>query len=107
MLANVLENALAATAPQGRVVVRSENGGDEVRIRVDDDGPGLDAEADDRIFEPFERGGEKSRGSGLGLAIARGFAEANGGRLWAERSTLGGAAFVLALPVVVAVRAPS
>jgi signal transduction histidine kinase len=38
------------------------------------------------------------RGAGLGLAIARGFAEANGGRVWVESHTGQGAAFVLALP---------
>jgi two-component system sensor histidine kinase KdpD len=107
VLANLLENALAATDPGGRVVVRAESGAGELRIRVDDSGPGIDASAGDRIFEPFERDAERSRGSGLGLAIARGFAEANGGRLWTEESPLGGAAFVLALPDAAALRVGS
>jgi two-component system sensor histidine kinase KdpD len=108
VLANLLENALAATAAGGgAVVVRVESEGDEVRIRVDDAGPGLPADDLERIFEPFERGDDQGRGTGLGLAIARGFAEANGGRLWAEASPLGGAAFVLALPAAAAVRARS
>jgi two-component system sensor histidine kinase KdpD len=54
----------------------------------------------DRIFEPFQRGersGERP-GAGLGLAIARGFAEANGGRLWAQDDPAGGH-LVLALPL--------
>jgi two-component system sensor histidine kinase KdpD len=107
VLANVLENALAASPPGGAVVVRVETHGDEVRIRVDDEGRGLRPSELERIFEPFERGDDQGRGTGLGLAIARGFAEANGGRLWAEASPLGGAAFVLALPAAAAVRAPS
>lgn len=107
VLANVIENALAATPPTRRVVVAAQVDGGEVRIRVDDEGPGLDPDALDRIFEPFERGGERAHGSGLGLAIARGFAETNGGRLWAEASPLGGAAFVLALPAVAKVQASS
>jgi two-component system, OmpR family, sensor histidine kinase KdpD len=107
VLANVIENALAATPPGRRVVVATQVDGDELWIRVDDEGPGLEPDALDRIFEPFERGGERAYGSGLGLAIARGFAEANGGRLWAEASPLGGAAFVLALPAAATVRAPS
>ena len=64
-------------------------------VRVSDRGPGLDPQSLDAIFEPFEGRGE---GTGLGLAIARGFAEANDCRLWAEAHPGAGATFVLALP---------
>ena len=47
------------------------------------------------VFEPFQRGDGGARGAGLGLAIARGFAEVNGARVWAENG--GGGHFVLAL----------
>ena len=72
----------------------------EVHVRVIDHGPGIPAEELDRLFEPFQRGGAAAgqRGAGLGLAIARGFAEANGGRVWAESLAGQGATFVLALP---------
>ena len=49
------------------------------------------------IFEPFHHG-RGSGGSGLGLAIARGFVDANGGRIWVEQAPSGGASFVIALP---------
>jgi two-component system sensor histidine kinase KdpD len=53
-----------------------------------------------RVFEPFEHAGAASGGgSGLGLAITRGFAQVNGGRLWAEPTPGGGATFALALPL--------
>jgi two-component system, OmpR family, sensor histidine kinase KdpD len=90
VLVNLLENALAFSASV--VDVRVEATGDEVLVRISDDGPGLRDEELDRVFEPFE-----GRRTGLGLAIARGFTQANGGRLWAERAPQGGAAFVLAL----------
>ena len=72
----------------------------EVLIRVVDRGAGVPPRDLERIFEPFQRGSER-RGArrGLGLAIARGFAEANGGRVWAESRPGQGATFVLALPV--------
>ena len=72
----------------------------EIVLRVVDRGPGLDLLDVERLFEPFERGtGEMKQGTGLGLAIARGFVEANGGRLWAESVPGRGAVLALALPL--------
>ena len=66
-----------------------------------DQGPGLGEEELERVFEPFyRRSGDAHSGAGLGLAIARGFADANGGRVWAESRPGQGATFALALPVV-------
>jgi two-component system sensor histidine kinase KdpD len=93
-LANVLENALRLSSPTDRVDVTVSASDEEVFVRVDDRGPGLANEDLGRIFEPFEG----RNGTGLGLAIARGFAEANGSRLWAEPRHGSGASFVFALP---------
>jgi len=94
VLVNLLENALKYS--QGTVELRAEKGGRDLVLRVLDRGPGLDPDELERIFEPFQRG--QGGGAGLGLAIARGFAQANGGRLWAEASA-GGSCFALALPL--------
>ena len=78
-------------------------------MRVVDRGPGIAVTELERIFEAFQRGSRHGevRGAGLGLAIARGFAEANGGRVWAESRQGQGTSFVLALPVATtAVEAP-
>ncbi len=73
----------------------------EAIVRIVDQGPGLAADELERVFEPFYRGDQRRRsGAGLGLAIARGFAAANGGRVWAESRPGQGATFALALPVV-------
>ena len=61
--------------------------------------PGRSEGQRERIFDPFHRL-DSSGGAGLGLAIARGFAEANGGRLWVESRSGQGASFALALPAV-------
>jgi K+-sensing histidine kinase KdpD len=100
VLVNVLENALKFSSPTDAVEVSAARDAARVSIRVRDHGPGV-LEADrERIFEPFERGTGSATGTGLGLAIARGFAEANGGRLRVEPiAPAGGSVFVLELPV--------
>ncbi len=102
VLANVLENALRLSSPADPVEVTVSTAGGEVLVRTDDRGPGLEEDDLERIFEPFAHGHGSHRGTGLGLAIARGFAEANGCRLWAERRPGSGASFVLALPAAAA-----
>jgi two-component system sensor histidine kinase KdpD len=101
VLANLIENALKFTRPDTRVLVRMTSTRQEAIVRVVDQGAGL-AEAElERVFEPFYRRTSDARsGAGLGLAIARGFADANGGRLWAESRPGQGASFALALPIV-------
>jgi two-component system sensor histidine kinase KdpD len=96
-LANLVENALRYSPAGSHVIVRAEHGAAELRLHVVDRGPGLPAEQRDALFQPFRRG-ETGRGSGLGLAIARGFAEANGGRVWAQDDPAGGH-LVLSLPL--------
>jgi two-component system sensor histidine kinase KdpD len=102
VLANLLENALHYSPPSELVRVQVSVGASEVLVRVIDRGPGIAPGELERIFEPFQRGSRTAdrRGAGLGLAIARGFAEANGGRVWAESREGQGATFVLALPLV-------
>jgi two-component system, OmpR family, sensor histidine kinase KdpD len=97
VLANLLENALRYSPHGSRVLVRAEHGATELRLHVIDRGPGLPADERDVLFEPFRRGAT-GRGSGLGLAIARGFAEANAGRLWAQDDPAGGH-LVVSLPL--------
>ena len=63
---------------------------------VHDAGPGVPEGDREVVFEPFRRGNGSAQGAGLGLAIARGFAEVNGARVWADND--GGGHFVLALP---------
>jgi two-component system sensor histidine kinase KdpD len=100
VLTNLLENALKFSPPETPVQVRVTCTRKEAIIRVIDQGPGISEAELERIFEPFQRGTDGVRGAGLGLAIARGFAEANGGRVWAESHPGQGASFALALPLV-------
>ena len=73
---------------------------DHMTVSVEDTGSGLTAEAARRMFDRFWRSDPaRSGGTGLGLAIARGLVEAQGGRIWAEGATTGGARVSFTLPL--------
>jgi two-component system, OmpR family, sensor histidine kinase KdpD len=100
VLANLIENALRYTTDGEPVRVRITATRNEAIARVIDHGPGLAEQELEQVFEPFfRRPGDRRSGAGLGLAIARGFAEANGGRIWAESRPGQGATFAVALPL--------
>jgi two-component system sensor histidine kinase KdpD len=100
VLVNLLENALKFSPAGSAVTVGANATGGDVVVRVEDEGPGVPPTDRELIFEPFRRGPDTldRRGTGLGLAIARGFAEANGGGVFAEAREGGGSCFVLTLP---------
>jgi two-component system sensor histidine kinase KdpD len=98
VLVNLLDNALEFSSPADPVTLSGEQRNGDVVLKVVDRGPGLSDGDLERIFEPFEQGRTPGRGTGLGLAIAKGFAQANGARLIAERGREGGASFVLSVP---------
>jgi len=96
---NLLDNAIKY-GPDGQTVrVSTSVIGDEVKIAVTDEGPGVPESERERIWRPFVRsgGGAHHGGSGIGLAIVRDVAESHGGRVWVESSSAG-ARFVVALP---------
>jgi two-component system sensor histidine kinase KdpD len=99
ILVNVLANALRYSPPgQPPLINASEHAG-EVQIRVVDHGPGIPAADRDRVFQPFQRLGDRDNatGVGLGLALSRGLAEAMGGSLDPEHTPGGGLTMVLTL----------
>ncbi len=92
---NLLLNALEASREGDLVNVRiSEQSGD-VTVEVQDNGPGLDAEQQDHLFEPFYT--TKPSGTGLGLAVSRELMRSQGGDLSYDATTEG-ACFVVHLP---------
>jgi two-component system, LuxR family, sensor kinase FixL len=95
VLRNLIANAAEALQAGGRVRIRAQrHGAAHMRLVVEDEGPGISAEARERVFEPFVSG--KPSGMGLGLAISRAIAEAHGGSLEARAASHG--EFHLVLP---------
>lgn len=97
ILTNLLENAAQATGSGGRILARSFVKDSRVGVEIHDSGPGLSEEARKTLFEPTIT--FKKHGMGLGLSIARKDALLCGGDLQWIEGTLGGAAFLLTLPV--------
>lgn len=98
VLINLLLNATQAMGGQGRIVVRLEPGAHEGHIAVEDEGPGLSAEAQARLFEPFFTTKAAGKGTGLGLAMSRHLLSQFGGQLVVENLPSRGARFVVTLP---------
>lgn len=101
VLVNLLDNAARHTPPGTTVRVRAAPREGMLDVSVEDDGPGLAAGSEERIFAKFERGASESArpGAGLGLAICRAIVQAHGGRIHAENRAEGGARFVFSLPL--------
>jgi signal transduction histidine kinase len=106
VLVNLLNNAAKYANEGSEAVVTVSLSDSEVRVELADEGPGIEEHDLKAVFESFYRSKNarisRVAGSGLGLSIARGFVEAQGGRIWAE-STLGeGSTFIFTLPLDVA-----
>ncbi|HVF34181.1 MAG TPA: ATP-binding protein, partial [Candidatus Saccharimonadia bacterium] len=100
---NLLSNAAKFTDPGGRIVVRAARDGDEVVVRVIDDGIGLSRADAERVFEMFSQSAQsldRSQGGlGLGLAIARNLVQLHGGTIAARSEGPGrGSEFIVRLP---------
>jgi two-component system sensor histidine kinase KdpD len=99
---NLLENAARYTPAGSQIEIAARVEDKHVEIRVADNGPGLPAGTESRVFEKFFRGsitmGDGRRGAGLGLAICRAVVEALGGQISARNRSGGGAEFTIVLP---------
>jgi signal transduction histidine kinase len=104
VIANLVSNAIHATRIPGRSVLQrnvwisSEFDRDFVRIRVKDDGCGIDSQELEKIFVPFFTTKAVGEGTGLGLAIARGIIDEHKGRIEVESHPGKGTEFILHLP---------
>lgn len=103
VLSILLDNARNHTPASGKIELELTVHRKNVQIRVSDTGPGVPDDEKRRIFERFYRS-EKSRSHrghfGLGLSIAVEIVKKHNGRIWVQDATIGGAEFVVELPLV-------
>jgi two-component system phosphate regulon sensor histidine kinase PhoR len=100
---NLVENAIKYGRANGRVTVKGRTLNGHVELCVADNGPGIPAEARERIFERFYRidkaRSREAGGTGLGLAIVKHIVQSHGGKVWVESGPGQGAHFYFTLPV--------
>jgi signal transduction histidine kinase len=102
VLSNLVSNALKFTRPEvpARVRIGAEVSGPSRKVRVDDEGIGIDPAYLPKLFRPFERlhGDDQYPGNGLGLAVAARLLERQGGSIGVDPRPEGGSSFWFELP---------
>jgi two-component system nitrogen regulation sensor histidine kinase NtrY len=96
VLINLLDNAVEATPAPGSVDVRAFGNNGSVVLQVRDSGPGIPAEAKEKLFLPYYS--TKGRGSGLGLSIVHRVVTDHGGTIRVEDNRPNGTVFTIELP---------
>jgi two-component system sensor kinase FixL len=98
LVRNSLEAIRNADIKEGSVLLKTHIlPGNMVEVTVSDNGPGIDVEMVDKLFNPFQT--NKETGMGMGLSISRSIIEAHGGKLWASMAPANGAVFGFNLPL--------
>jgi signal transduction histidine kinase len=102
VLENLFSNAIRYTPPEGHITLNASGDEQAWKIVLKDDGPGIDSEDAEQIFEPFKRGKASQRlpeGMGLGLSIARDLVQAHLGSLTFTSQPGKGSCFVVNMPI--------
>lgn len=98
-LQNLVVNAIDIVRLRARISLQVQVlDGAWVEFQVIDQGPGIDQQAQEKIFDPFYT--SRAKGTGLGLAVVRTVAEAHGGEVWVESEVGKGATFGIKLPLI-------
>jgi len=99
---NLLNNAMNYTPEGGRITLRAVQNEDNLVVEVEDNGPGITEEGQQRLFEPYNRmevAGERLSGLGLGLALCKTLVGLHGGQIWVKSSVGQGSTFSFSLPL--------
>ena len=99
ILYNLLDNAIKYSPPKSDIRISAKTKGGHLVISVKDQGEGISAEDQSRLFAPFQRlENAGAKGIGLGLLVCRRLVEAHGGRIWVESRPGRGSTFLFTIP---------
>jgi signal transduction histidine kinase len=94
------QQAIAGTGRRsGRMLIKLTDDGRKVRLEVWDDGPGVPADHEQKLFQPFFTTKPVGTGTGLGLSVSYGIIDAYGGSTGYFKNEWGGATFFIELPI--------
>ena len=96
---NLLSNALKFSPPGGRVTFTAWKEPAQIVFLVEDKGPGIPPELQERIFEQFFRAASDQEGTGLGLPLAKQLLDLHGGQMWLKSEPEKGSRFYFSLPL--------
>ena len=95
------EDKLQEDAPSDKMLtIKSKNKGDLIELWFSDNGPGIDPDSIEHIFDPFYTSKDPGKGTGLGLSVCYSIIDGLGGEIRAESTPGKGATIVVGLPVV-------
>jgi two-component system phosphate regulon sensor histidine kinase PhoR len=98
VITNLVDNAIKYTPSGGVVGISARSRGNNIEIRVADNGQGIDPVDRERIFQRFYRADRSQPGTGLGLTITRQIVQAHGGTIRVEGNFPRGSVFIVELP---------
>ena len=104
-IVNIIENAIKFNIAGGEVLIQANNRGNQIFITISDDGIGIPADVQPKIFERFfrghQRGAEHASGSGLGLSLVKAVIESHNGQIWVRSQPDVGTTFHITVPAIV------
>jgi two-component system sensor histidine kinase VicK len=102
-MSNLISNAIKYSPNGGKITISGRQTDDYAYIAVTDQGIGIPAGEQDRVFDRFYRVesplSRRTQGAGLGLYLVKSVVEAHGGRIWVESNQGQGSTFVFTLPL--------
>ncbi|MBL4903521.1 DUF3365 domain-containing protein [Desulfocapsa sp. AH-315-G09] len=99
VLVNLIMNSVHAVGNKGKIAITTRSENNHILIEIEDDGPGINKEILDKIFDPFFSTKEPGQGTGLGLSVSYGIIREHDGEIRVQSAPGSGSRFTIILPI--------